>query len=200
MRNIIELIKNIIMKPLLFVTMAFLFICFCTQTFAQQKIKSKGNEAKVKIKTINSTDKNSVLIQNNLLPSDSTEGLELIRLSKLWMDAAVRLDSTVLLELMSPEYRLLRPTGGTPTYLKAWLDNLFNHLKASKWDQSNFNAQVYGDVGLVTSQYAWAGTFHDKPFDSKGYLVDVWLRRNNRWQVVSRTSGVFDGYKTKEGK
>ena len=173
---------------------------FWSQTFAQEKIKSKTNEAKVKIKATSSTDKNSVSITNHSLLNDSTEGLELIRLSKLWMDAAVRLDSTLLLELMAPEYKLLRPSGGTPTYLKAWLDNLFNHLKASKWEQSNFNAQVYGGVGIVTSQYAWAGTFHDKPFDSKGYLVDIWLRRNNRWQVVSRTSGVFDGYKTKEGK
>lgn len=188
------------MRPFLFVTTAFLFICFSTQILAQEKIKSKGNEAKVKIKATNSRDKNSVLIQTNSLLRDSTEGLELIRLSKLWTDAAIRHDSTLLLELMAPEYKLQRTTGGTPTYRAAWLDNLFNNLKISKWDQSNINAQVYGNVAVVTSLYNWAGTFHNNPFDSKGYSIDVWVHNNNHWQVVSRTVGTFEGSKTLDGK
>lgn len=201
--NIIVLlleIKRNIMKPFLFVTATFLFICLSLQTFAQEKIKSKSNEAKVKIKATNSTDKNSVSIQNNSLLSDSTEGLELIRLSKLWTDAAIRHDSVLLLQLMAPEYKLQRTTGGTPTFRAAWLDNLFNNLKISKWSQSNILAQVYGNVGVVTSLYAWAGTFHTNTFDSKGYSTDVWVKRNNQWQVVSRTGDAFEGSKTLDGK
>lgn len=188
------------MKPLLYSTITFLFVCFCTQTFAQEKIKSKNNEAKVKIKATSSTDKNSVSIKNHSLLNDSTEGLELIRLSKLWTDAAIRHDSIVLIELMAPEYKLQRTSGGTPTYRSTWLDNLFNNLKISKWNQSNYNAQVYGNVGVVTSLFDWAGTFHNNAFDSKGYSIDVWVKHNNHWQVVTRTVGTFEGSKTLDGK
>jgi hypothetical protein len=75
-----------------------------------------------------------------------------------------------------------------------WLDNLFRYIQIEHWEQTALRAQVYGDIGVVTSRYAWNGTFHNAPFASAGYLVDVWVRRHNRWQVVSRTSGaVSDG-------
>ena len=188
------------MKKIIPFSLLVSFFVFNLQIFAQQKIKAKSNETKLKVKASGSTEKKQISSNDNFLHADSIQEFELLRISNLWNTATVSRDSTALLELMAPEYKLLRPAGGKPTYLTAWLDNLYHHLNVSKWEQSNMQAQVYGDVGIVTSQYAWAGTFHNNSFDSKGYLIDVWLRRNNKWQVVSRTSGVFEGYKTKEGK
>jgi ketosteroid isomerase-like protein len=128
--------------------------------------------------------------------NDSTSAAELIRLSKLWMEAMLHHDSTLLNELMTPEYRLQRWDGKVLAYRALWLDNLFHHIKIINWEQSDFIAQVYGDVAIVTSHYGWTGTGFDKEFDSKGYLTDVWVRHNNHWQVVSRTNGVFEGSKT----
>ena len=55
------------------------------------------------------------------------------------------------------------------------------------------SAHTYGGVGVVTSKYDWSGTFRGKPFASKGYLTDVLVRTDGRWQVVSRTSGAIPG-------
>jgi hypothetical protein len=116
------------------------------------------------------------------------------------MDAMLRHDKAKLEELIGPDYVLRGWDGTAPdTPRAAWLDNLFNHLKIDRWEQTAISARVYGDVGVVTSMYSWAGTFRDKPFDSKGFLTDVWLRRNKRWQVVSRTSGHMPGSKTLYG-
>jgi hypothetical protein len=130
-------------------------------------------------------------------PLPSGQPPELEQLSKEWMDAMLRHDKPKLEELLASEYVLRNWDGSAPeTPRAAWLDNLFKHLKIDRWEQSAISARVYGDVGVVTSLYSWAGTFHGKPFDSKGFLTDVWLRRNQRWQVVSRTSGPIPGSKT----
>jgi hypothetical protein len=48
--------------------------------------------------------------------------------------------------------------------------------------------------------YSWSGTMNGNQFDSKGYITDVWVKQNNRWQVISRTSAPFPGSNTLEGK
>lgn len=119
---------------------------------------------------------------------------ELQRLSRLWMDAMVRHDRKQLEELMAPDYVLHTPDPKHPeTPRSEWLDNLFNHIRIDRWDQSDISAHVYGNVGVVMSRYEWNGAFHDKPFDSKGHCTDVWRSNKNRWQVVSRTCMVFPG-------
>jgi ketosteroid isomerase-like protein len=132
----------------------------------------------------------------NVFAIDSTTIRELERLSKVWMDAMLRHDSTMLNDFLGAEYRLQRWDGKVMAYRAIWLDNLYHHIKITHWEQTDIHAQVYGDVAIVTSLYSWAGTFHDKAFDSKGYLTDVWVRHNNHWQVVSRTNGTFEGSKT----
>jgi ketosteroid isomerase-like protein len=132
--------------------------------------------------------------------ADSTEKEKLEQLSKAWMDAMIRHDTSTLKYLMAPEYKLQRWDGSTPVYLATWLDNLLNHIKIIKFEQFNIYAEIHGDVALVTSLYSWTGTFNNNPFDSKGYLVDTWVRNNNHWQVISRTNGTFAGSKTLDSK
>ncbi len=132
--------------------------------------------------------------------ADSTEKEKLEQLSKAWMDAMIRHDTATLKFLMAPSYKLQRWDGSTPVYLATWLDNLLNHIKIIKFEQSNIYAEIHGDVAIVTSLYSWKGAFHDIPFDSKGYIVDTWLRNNNHWQVISRTNGTFAGSKTLDSK
>lgn len=110
------------------------------------------------------------------------------------MAAMVAHDRPRLEELMAPEYVLHVPDPRTPETPRAkWLENLFTVLKIDHWEQSDISAHVYGEVGVVTSTYAWTGTFHDKAFDSKGHCTDVWLRHDARWQVASRTCLAFPG-------
>ncbi|MEO6252208.1 MAG: nuclear transport factor 2 family protein [Ferruginibacter sp.] len=145
---------------------------------------------------VNSANITALKNEITVFYDDSASAAELIRLSKLWMKAMLHHDSTLLNELMAPEYRLQKWDGKVIAYRALWLDNLFHNIKIINWEQSDFIAQVYGDVAIVTSLYGWTGTGFDKEFDSKGYLTDVWVRHNNHWQVVSRTNGVFEGSKT----
>jgi hypothetical protein len=145
---------------------------------------------------VNASNITALKNETTVFYDDSASSAELIRLSKLWMEAMLHHDSTLLNTLMAPGYKLQRWDGKVLAYRALWLDNLFHHIKINRWEQSDFVAQVYGDVAIVTSHYGWTGSGFDKEFDSKGYLTDVWVRHNNLWQVVSRTNGVFEGSKT----
>ena len=170
------------------------FFSIAFKTFSQGKIKIKNNELKMKSKDW--SDKDSKLAG----ATDSTDRKELERLTIVWRDAILNRDSTLLNKLVAPEYKLQRYNGSTPVYRVTWFDNLYHHLKINQWEQTGVYAQVYRNVGIVTSLYAWTGTFFDRPFDSKGYLADMWVKRNGQWQVYSRTNGTFEGSITLDHK
>lgn len=138
--------------------------------------------------------------QNEYLRSDSVEEAALALISKSWMDAMLSHNREALEGLMASEYTLRKGDGTVVMERAGWLNNLFTKLTITRFEQTNISTQVHGDVGIITSNYSWAGTFGTNPFDSKGYLTDIWLHRNNHWQVVTRTSGLFEGSKRMDGK
>ena len=117
---------------------------------------------------------------------------ELEKLSTQWMDSMLRKDKARLEELMAPEFVLHT---AHPTYPETprgmWLDNLFNHLEIDRWEQTDIAANIYGDIGVITSAYRWSGSMHGQPFDAKGHCTDVWKRYDRQWRVVSRTCMEF---------
>ncbi|MBA3503188.1 MAG: nuclear transport factor 2 family protein [Myxococcota bacterium] len=137
---------------------------------------------------------------NAAAPIVSEPSAELERMSVEWMEAMIRHDRTRLESLMAPEYVLRNWDDSKQVRDRtAWLDALFNHLKIEKWEQKAIAAQVYGDVGVVTSKYIWIGSFDGKGFDSRGYLTDIFVRGPAGWRVVSRTSGGIPGSKLIDG-
>jgi hypothetical protein len=184
--------KSTSMKVFIFLIAAL--IIFKSPGFSQQKTKTKTDHAKVKVQ-------GQGFAGDNLnLQADTIQAVELVGLSKKWMDAMMKHDSTQLETIMAAEYNLKKGDGSVAAERAMWLYNLYNHLKISRFEQSSISAQVYGNIGIVTSMYSWAGTMHNNQFESKGYMTDVWLKRNNHWQVVSRTSATFPGSNTLEGK
>ena len=139
---------------------------------------------------------------NHYLNNDSTLKTELKNLSSLWMDAMLKHDSITLNKLMAPGYALYSWDGNASNTMPraGWLYNLFNNIIITRWQQSAITVQLYGNIAVITSLYEWAGSFSKRPFDSKGYIADIWVRKNNSWQVVSRTAGAIPGSKTIDGK
>ena len=124
----------------------------------------------------------------------SPDEVEVLRVARAWTVAILRRDRPALESMMSPSYVLHSWDGAPPDVPRAaWLDALMGPLVIAHLDQKVMSAHAYGDVGVVTSKYDWSGTFRGKPFASKGYLTDVLVRSDGRWQVVSRTSGALPG-------
>ncbi len=90
------------------------------------QLKIASHMVDLKVNASNGTElKNEITV----FYDDSTSAAELIRLSKLWMEAMLHHDSTLLIELMAPEYRLQRWDGKVLAYRDLWLNNLFYHIK-----------------------------------------------------------------------
>jgi len=160
-------------------TVAALSIAFVTaQAVAQPPAKPVATDAK----------------SNVVANAPSPDEVEVLRVARAWADAILHRDRPALESMMSPGY-VLHSWDGVPQDVPraAWLDALMGPLVITHLDQKAMSAHTYGDVGVVTSKYDWSGTFRGKPFASKGYLTDVLVRTDGRWQVVSRTSGALPG-------
>jgi ketosteroid isomerase-like protein len=130
------------------------------------------------------------------ISEDQSQKNELVQLTHEWIDAINAKDRPELDRLMAPDF-LLRAWDGTWQVERArWLDNLFHVIDIRAYSHSAISAQVFGDVGAVTSNWYWRGergTDAKKPFEEHGYVVDMWRRDAGHWRVVSRTSVVLPG-------
>lgn len=164
------------MRPL---ATSFLLFLFLSLSFSCAK-SDPGSDPTATTNTIANTPANGT-------PAAKTEPAELERLSVQWMDAMVKKDKPALEALMAPEFVLRTAHEQNPETPRAeWLDNLMNNLEIENWEQKDIAAQIFDDVSVVTSNYAWKGIIFGHKFDVKGTCTDVW-RLGNAWQVVSRT-------------
>ena len=125
--------------------------------------------------------------------ADSVEAKMLEGLSVSWMNAMLSQDSALLVKLMTPEFILYSWDGSSNTPRDRWISNLLNKLRIVNWEQTSIHAKVYGETAVVNSLYKWQGTHTGRQFDAAGFLTDVWVKRNNKWQVLSRSSGSYPG-------
>lgn len=120
----------------------------------------------------------------------SPEASELIRLSREWMDAALfRKDEQRLRQIMAPDFTLqIWDASRAPQSLDVWLDTLNHRLDRIQFEYSGLNARVFGDVAVVYSRFWWTGTMDGIPFTDAGFMADVWVKRQGKWQVAARRS------------
>lgn len=120
----------------------------------------------------------------------SPEESELIRLSQEWMDAAFpHKDEKRLRETMSSDFTLqIWDASRAPQPLEAWLDMLKHRLHQIQLEYFGLNARVFGDVASVYSRFWWTGTMDGKLFTDPGFLADVWVKKQDKRQVLARRS------------
>lgn len=124
-------------------------------------------------------------------PTAEADREALTKLSQEWMDAVARRDRPALEQLLAPDYELRPVSGEQPSVPRAqWLENAVT----MQWENrgySNLHVKVDGDVGIVTSRYAFRVDPGEwKPaVSATADVVDVWKRRDGRWQVQGRLLG-----------
>jgi ketosteroid isomerase-like protein len=118
----------------------------------------------------------------------SADEATLRRLSVEWMQALERKDRAALEATLAPDYRLRFPgdKAADATDRATWLKNAME-MDWTRFAYENVDVRVRGDLGVVSSHLR----FHvsPMPFELDSGVVDVWERRNGRWQVVERMLG-----------
>jgi len=112
---------------------------------------------------------------------------ELVRLEHLWAEAVQRRDLSLLERLLGEEFSL---TTGRPGFevvsRKEWLDVTQTRYVVESFEYLGFDIHVYGHVAVVRSRYRQKGSMDGKDRSTAYLMTDVWVRRDGRWQAVSR--------------
>ena len=76
------------------------------------------------------------------------------------------------------------------------MENTMHSYEIAEYRHSDIVPHIYGDVAAVTSSWYWRGQRgreEKKPFEEHGYVLDMWRRADDRWQVVSRVTIILPG-------
>jgi hypothetical protein len=129
-------------------------------------------------------------------PAAGTPEANLISLTNQWTSAIFAKDRSKLETLMAPDFKLQGWDGSWQVERPEWLENTFQSYDIVEYRHSDIVPHVYGDVAAITSKWYWRGKRgrnERKPFEEHGYVLDVWRRANEHWQVVSRITIIISG-------
>ena len=109
----------------------------------------------------------------------------LTRQADAWDKAIVRKDRAAIDANMADDFRSIDGTGTVETK-PAFVDGLMDaKLTIDPYTVEDFDVRLFGDVALLSGRTKMTGRFDGKPFTSHYRYIDVYAKRNGRWQIVS---------------
>lgn len=122
----------------------------------------------------------------------AAEEAQLLARTNEWIAAINSKDHAKLESLMAANFALHAWDESWSVDRSTWMKNLEKYHLA-EYRHSSIVPRIYGDTGVVTSNWYWRGTKDEKPFEEHGSVVDVWQHKLNGWQVVSRITIIEPG-------
>ena len=130
-----------------------------------------------------------VSAQTSTSPSAQTKGAsvdELETLSQQWMEAAQRHDTATLERLMADDFTLVHPSLDRLTTRAQWLDAL-PRMQTKQFQYKHLKVVHYGPSEAVVSAIILVDAVMDgRPFPPETAVIDLWQKRGDKWQVVTR--------------
>jgi transposase InsO family protein/ketosteroid isomerase-like protein len=111
---------------------------------------------------------------------------ELTRLEHAWMEAVRRKDTEALERILAPEYAYTASGQGRWSR-QGWLETVAIY-DLHRFEFVEVDVRPYGDVAVVLSQYRQDASVGGAPRSGEFQITDVWVRRDESWQVVARSS------------
>jgi ketosteroid isomerase-like protein len=116
----------------------------------------------------------------------ATTEREIERISREWMDAVPRRDREALERYLADEF-VLTSNQGLRMDRATWLDIALNRVSGAG-GYSDVSVRVYGDAAVMLSLWTMTATIDGKDWSGTSFITDVWVKRDDRWQVVTRHS------------
>jgi ketosteroid isomerase-like protein len=112
---------------------------------------------------------------------------ELIRLEHDWMRAVQERDMQFLDDLLGEEFTLTTGRPGVEIRQRQeWLDITRERYVIEAFRFESLDVHVYTDAAMVRSRYTQRGRMDDQDRDQTFLMTDVFVRRDGRWQAVTR--------------
>jgi len=110
---------------------------------------------------------------------------ELKRQADLWDQAIIRKDRAAIEANMADDFRQIDGSGNVETKSSFVEGLMFPELEIDPYTVEDFEVRVYGDVALLSGRTQMPGRYAGEPFSSHYRYIDVYVRRNGEWRVVS---------------
>lgn len=118
---------------------------------------------------------------------DQTEQ-EIRDIQQAWMEAASRRDEPALEAILGDEYVLISARLGIVDR-EGWLA-MGPDYEIWEFEYLESDIHVYGATAVSNSRYRQQASFKGQDLSALFYLTDVWVKRDGRWQVVTRHSSI----------
>jgi ketosteroid isomerase-like protein len=103
----------------------------------------------------------------------------------VWDKAIVRKDRGAIERNMADDFRHIDGQGNVQTK-GPFVDDLVSpDLQIDPYTVENFDVRIYTDVALLSGTTQMTGKYQGKPFASHYRYIDIYVRRDGQWKIVS---------------
>ena len=110
---------------------------------------------------------------------------ELTAQADRWDQAIVRKDRAAIEANMAEDFRQIDGAGNVETKSSFVADLVSPDLVIDPYRVEDFDVRIYGDVALLSGTTRMTGRYEGKPFASHYRYIDIYVRRNGAWRIVS---------------
>jgi ketosteroid isomerase-like protein len=129
-------------------------------------------------------------------PDVQTIDIELFASDGAGMDAARRRGPAACNAVLAEEFTAaVADVCGPQAGRAGWIANVLSRLAIDSFEYEALRVHACGDVALVQARYRQEGTVCGGPRRERFTVTDVWVKRDDRWQVASRYVGRADRYR-----
>lgn len=113
---------------------------------------------------------------------------EILRLEEELRQAEMRLDVATLDRTYADDIMVTAPIGivvDKPAVMAEVQDAVAN-AQVEAFDKDDFKVRAFGDTAVASYRLTAQARYQGQPISQHLRLTDVWMKREERWQVVSR--------------
>lgn len=110
---------------------------------------------------------------------------ELKRLSDAWDQAIIRKDEKAIADNMAEDFRQIDPRANLETKQSFVAGIMDPKLSIDPYTVEDFEVRLYGDTALLSGRTHMTGKYDGQVFESNYRYIDIYVRENGRWKIVS---------------
>ena len=116
---------------------------------------------------------------------DAPDIKELMRLASVWNEAHEKGDATALERVWAEDIEVTVPRMPVMSRADALTFARSGRMKFQRYETSDLKVRVYGDAAVVSGRLQRTRTLDGKRIDDDWRFTKVYVRREQRWQVVA---------------
>jgi ketosteroid isomerase-like protein len=111
-----------------------------------------------------------------------------------WADALAKGDAAAIEPILASDYKIVAPGGSMQTRDQSLGDIRSGAYKITEWTTGDdLDVRVFGDAAVVTGSNTEKSTYNGEDTSGRYRWMDVFVKRNGRWQAVASHVSRMEG-------